>query len=673
MASGRNHYTKQDDLFLIQYLATYNPIQEGRKGNALYKTLSANAQNKWSWSARHSWQSWRDHYVKDQPYFDARIAHHLRQATNDQLQPVPAAKPAQPQEPSLPRSVQKSPPKPDLGEGSSATKQRVVSSQDYSNTIFTENHDNDEASEPEDAAPVNDVMTEPLLHDKVAKGIQQFNKYTTPNHNKYTAPPEPKLKRRRSHDSGFFESPSPRGSLGPGQSRPSPAPPVKLRPVPTYVEGPFGNGHRRKLPAKDSDTDEEDRPVKRWPPDRKGKEKQVAKHSGARRNAGESGSMVHQTKKRKTDDPFIVSQSHDSKPRFSSVSRSNAYSLSKSNNPSSSPLFTDTASSSPLFASRSETASYPELDFSSNSFVQGSSKPPRRYTIGGERARDDWIVPKLDLRVQLAKDRASKHGGRPSLPPELRRPISRSSMPIRDSSPIRSLTLSSSPSTLSNDDQQTIIALGLQAALSKMASERGFDFDVARRIFEETLSLHDTDEALKHLQIVAGEAADNYFEKKKRNRSAVHATLSSSPLGPSSPASQRQSSSPRRHSTPSSRAQSRKPAVFRPMPVDPDAMDVEYSPPAQSRAGHLVRLSQQGRTPEALDREKTRAARMLIDLRLVQGSKELKTPNSRFSRGAREDQLLREACESDMEDLRGLESMDKDTAIRKVYETVRMS
>ncbi|KAJ7591769.1 hypothetical protein C8J56DRAFT_1130984 [Mycena floridula] len=882
--SHSNPYTKDDDQYLVKYLATYNPGQEGRKGNALYKTLVANAQKRWSWSARHSWQSWRDHYVKQQAYFDAKIAKYLqRQAAKDPTQqtvqspakpvepdkavkpakPVRAEKPVQPQKSvksavPLQKSIQKSPPKPDLGEGSSSSgqkpneksvdasrcaeslkfmpesssiainflvkisiypcssssnqiyvsqdhhafvffcspsaheiadssmpidyraksvsidchrgastdlslgqksdsttvtmkqkqgstvkKQKVISSQDYSNTIFPEDHDSDEDDEEEsdsDDAADHEVNVVPPKPPR-AEPVQQVNKYTAPmDSGKYNA----KLKRQRSSDSRFFESPSPRGSPAPrksperarespGPARPFPAPrPVKLQPVPTYSEGPFGNRHRKKQ-AIESDTDDEGQSVKKWPPERKGKAKEV---EGARR---ESGSMVHQAKKRKLDDASIASQqaplmsqscepkpshSHELKPgrfrdsepppiRSSSVIPKAVVGLPKSNNRSSSPLFTGSSSSSTRFSSRSETTKSSSKDFYSNSsnnpFVQGSSKLTRRYTIGSEEPSRDDHVPKLDLRVQLAKDLASKQSRRPSLPLESRR--SRSSTPIL---PSRDLSRFASPalSSVSNDDQQTIHILGLQIALADMATESGFDLEVAKRLFAETGSLGDTAEALKQMQIVAGKAVDRYLKKKRsasfgaQNLSGDQAAFSpranraSSPPGaplspgprasantPASPdnttparhasQSRRQSTvsggSPKRDRTPSSRAHSRKPSVFRPISVKEDAIDVEYSPPTHSRAGDFVRLSEQGRAPAALNREETRADKILMESTLEQEGTELEKVSNRVSWGSREDQLLRDACESDAEELRELESRDKDMFIRKVYEMVRRS
>ncbi|KAF8635703.1 hypothetical protein AX15_000327 [Amanita polypyramis BW_CC] len=70
---GYNAYTSDDDNHLIEYLSTYNPDGKGRKGNAVYKQLTENQENRWPWNKRHPWQSWRDHYVKNEKIMDRKI------------------------------------------------------------------------------------------------------------------------------------------------------------------------------------------------------------------------------------------------------------------------------------------------------------------------------------------------------------------------------------------------------------------------------------------------------------------------------------------------------------------------------------------------------------------------------------------------------------------------
>ncbi|KAJ6607931.1 hypothetical protein B0H10DRAFT_2069841 [Mycena sp. CBHHK59/15] len=73
MSAGRNPFTSDDDALLVKYIAKYNPGVQGRNGNKIYKTLTENVDNKWSWSRRHSWQGWRDRYVKNQSEFNDHI------------------------------------------------------------------------------------------------------------------------------------------------------------------------------------------------------------------------------------------------------------------------------------------------------------------------------------------------------------------------------------------------------------------------------------------------------------------------------------------------------------------------------------------------------------------------------------------------------------------------
>ncbi|KAM5542038.1 hypothetical protein V8D89_004348 [Ganoderma adspersum] len=77
----RNDFSDKEDNFLAQYIAKYNPQREGRTGNKLYERLVENAEGKWPWHKRHTWQSWRERYRSHQDEFDRRIARHLRKAS----------------------------------------------------------------------------------------------------------------------------------------------------------------------------------------------------------------------------------------------------------------------------------------------------------------------------------------------------------------------------------------------------------------------------------------------------------------------------------------------------------------------------------------------------------------------------------------------------------------
>nr|VWO97570.1 Cytochrome P450 monooxygenase CYP52X1 [Ganoderma boninense] len=80
-SSHRNEFSTKEDDYLAQYIAKYNPQREGRTGNKLYQRLVENAQGKWPWHQRHTWQSWRERYRTDQAQFDRRIARHLLKAS----------------------------------------------------------------------------------------------------------------------------------------------------------------------------------------------------------------------------------------------------------------------------------------------------------------------------------------------------------------------------------------------------------------------------------------------------------------------------------------------------------------------------------------------------------------------------------------------------------------
>ncbi|TBU41167.1 hypothetical protein BD309DRAFT_1042996 [Dichomitus squalens] len=73
----RNEFTEDDDDLLAQYLAKYNPGPAGRTGNTLYERLVSNEGNKWPFSKRHTWQSWRNRYMKNQDYMDMLINKHI--------------------------------------------------------------------------------------------------------------------------------------------------------------------------------------------------------------------------------------------------------------------------------------------------------------------------------------------------------------------------------------------------------------------------------------------------------------------------------------------------------------------------------------------------------------------------------------------------------------------
>ncbi|KAF8548123.1 hypothetical protein OG21DRAFT_803843 [Imleria badia] len=71
--SIRVEFTKEHDNYLVKYLATYCPSRDGRRGQKIFQRLVDNEQNRWPWSVHHTWQSWRERYVKHTEHFDALI------------------------------------------------------------------------------------------------------------------------------------------------------------------------------------------------------------------------------------------------------------------------------------------------------------------------------------------------------------------------------------------------------------------------------------------------------------------------------------------------------------------------------------------------------------------------------------------------------------------------
>ncbi|OAX32655.1 hypothetical protein K503DRAFT_870030 [Rhizopogon vinicolor AM-OR11-026] len=69
----RSEFSADEDVFLMKYIATYNPTKQGRSGNALYHRLEENVDRKWDWSQKHTWQSWRNRYTKNSDEFDRKI------------------------------------------------------------------------------------------------------------------------------------------------------------------------------------------------------------------------------------------------------------------------------------------------------------------------------------------------------------------------------------------------------------------------------------------------------------------------------------------------------------------------------------------------------------------------------------------------------------------------
>ncbi|KAJ7130782.1 hypothetical protein C8R43DRAFT_1024980 [Mycena crocata] len=65
-------FTPEDDAFLVEYLAKYNPEISGRTRTKLYQRLVDNVDDRW-WSSRHSLGSWQGRYYNKKAEFDQRI------------------------------------------------------------------------------------------------------------------------------------------------------------------------------------------------------------------------------------------------------------------------------------------------------------------------------------------------------------------------------------------------------------------------------------------------------------------------------------------------------------------------------------------------------------------------------------------------------------------------
>ncbi|KAI0738057.1 hypothetical protein C8Q80DRAFT_1276073 [Daedaleopsis nitida] len=86
----RTEFTENDDNLLAQYIARYNPEQQGRLGNVLYQRLVENPDKKWSWSKRHPWTSWRERYKTRQRQLDKLINRFIQRSGQRVAAPTPS-------------------------------------------------------------------------------------------------------------------------------------------------------------------------------------------------------------------------------------------------------------------------------------------------------------------------------------------------------------------------------------------------------------------------------------------------------------------------------------------------------------------------------------------------------------------------------------------------------
>ncbi|KAH7873555.1 uncharacterized protein C8R40DRAFT_1238333 [Lentinula edodes] len=69
---ARNSFSTTDVDLLVKYLAELSE-NERRKGNRAYQRLTENATGQWPWSTRHTWQSWRHRYMRNEGDMERRI------------------------------------------------------------------------------------------------------------------------------------------------------------------------------------------------------------------------------------------------------------------------------------------------------------------------------------------------------------------------------------------------------------------------------------------------------------------------------------------------------------------------------------------------------------------------------------------------------------------------
>ncbi|KAF4564439.1 hypothetical protein EYR36_002373 [Pleurotus pulmonarius] len=76
----RTPFSQADKNNLAFYLSRKIPDKEagGRYGNKVYEKLADNPHQEMVWAQRHTWQSWRQHYVKHDTEIDSRISEFVK-------------------------------------------------------------------------------------------------------------------------------------------------------------------------------------------------------------------------------------------------------------------------------------------------------------------------------------------------------------------------------------------------------------------------------------------------------------------------------------------------------------------------------------------------------------------------------------------------------------------
>ncbi|KAJ7638214.1 hypothetical protein FB45DRAFT_397266 [Roridomyces roridus] len=266
--TGRNAFSTDDDKFLVKYIATYNPGVPGRSGNNLYKRLTENADRKWSWSERHTWQSWRERYTKNASYFNERIEkyqkkHGMPMENAGHINGTKAIIKTEDdsEEERIPAPTRKRKRKSDENARKRLRREEESggSDQEPQRSKRQPLRKNSPSPPPPEAHPEIVTLDAPESSDSVTESDSDNN-----------APPprRPKSKAAVILSSSVAPSPNANGTVEKPKSKPHP----NGRPLPKIVQGLLRNDFARPRRMRDdTDDEEENGEEKQWPPERPAK------------------------------------------------------------------------------------------------------------------------------------------------------------------------------------------------------------------------------------------------------------------------------------------------------------------------------------------------------------------------------------------------------------------
>ncbi|KAF8645645.1 hypothetical protein AX16_007676 [Volvariella volvacea WC 439] len=452
MPPGRRVFSDQDEDLLAQYMAKYNPELKNRKGNALFKKLVENEEKKWSWGTRHSWQSWRDYYIRNEERMNRLIDRAIRRQAQKELQKWEAKNTASHSR------VQKADPSPIKRKRVSDTattgpkrikveetqmfapiaqKEEEEEEEEEVIAAVAENNDDDDNEEEEeensetesDTADDDEVagLVEPseagteareesaksIPSQAAAGGIAQKSPSPVESDGS-SPPPSPTARRKRKAiRQDVFASPSP--------SQPEPPIPVAHRKnPPKLVEGPFTTSFRssarRPTHVEQSDTEDEKKQSE-WPPAR-------------------SHLKSHQSRKKSTAEVQIQATSHTPRKiavdRIIQVGSPKVLPIRPSDQPAVIPPQADTTISSlppatlqhptPVVVSHPKPMAQQPPSSPIDPFVEPQSPAQvdpvpapreRRHTLSTAHPRS---IPRIDLRHALKRRRLDHRKSLPAIP-----------------------------------------------------------------------------------------------------------------------------------------------------------------------------------------------------------------------------------------------------------------